>query len=84
MEIQIQKAIELSLASAKREEEGEPTTTSSSNENGSSDDSPRKTDDSELEQAIQLSQKELESRRKRQMEEDEMLQKALALSMSEK
>ena len=89
MEIQIQKAIELSLASAKRQEEGEQTTTSSSNENGSSDSSPHlaaaaSADDSELEQAIQLSQKELESHRKRQLEEEEMLKKALALSMSEK
>ena len=86
MELQIQKAIELSLASAKSEggeAEVDPTQRS---HNGSSDSSPQLATDAdrELEIALQLSQKELDSHKKRQMEEDEMLEKALALSMNEK
>ena len=80
MELQIQKAIELSLASAKKEggEEGEsPATPTPSSQNGSSDNSPQLATDQELEMALQMSQKELDSIKKRQMEEDEMLEKAL-------
>lgn len=87
MELQIQKAIELSLASAKKEggEEGEsPATPTPSSQNGSSDNSPQLATDQELEMALQMSQKELDSIKKRQMEEDEMLEKALALSMNDK
>ena len=89
MELQIQKAIELSLASAKREGGGggaESPTQISSNNGSSSDNSPQLATDAdrELEMAIELSQKEIESNKKRQMEEEEMLEKALALSMNEK
>ena len=84
MELQIQKAIELSLASAKRDggEGDSPTPTPNS---GPADISPPQVaTDEDLEMAIQLSQRELESHKKRQLEEDEMLEKALALSMNEK
>ena len=85
MELQIQKAIELSLASAKREGgEGESPTATPNSGPAPAGISPQVATDEDLEMAIQLSQRELESHKKRQMEEDEMLEKALALSMNEK
>ena len=84
MELQIQKAIELSLASAKREEGGEGESPTATPNSGPAGISPQVATDEDLEMAIQLSQRELESHKKRQMEEDEMLEKALALSMNEK
>ena len=83
MELQIQKAIELSLASAKREG-GEGDSSTATPDSGPAGISPQVATDEDLEMAIQLSQRELESHKKRQLEEDEMLEKALALSMNEK
>ena len=84
--MQIQKAIERSLREDGDEEE-EDMGHSPSPEIVSPDSSPQllaSDADKELELAIRLSQREFESQRKRQLKEDEMLERAIALSMNQK
>ena len=88
--MQIRRAIELSLESENKEGGEEVERDSPRSQNGSPESSPRPQlvsdadDDRELELAIQISQKEFESQRKRQLKEDEMLERAIALSMNQK
>ncbi len=92
MELQIQKAIELSLASAKpagseEGEEGTPppvTELPSGSESANGSAASKLNSDRELELAIQLSEKELERHKQKQEEEDETLKRVLALSLDEK
>ena len=87
MEMQIRRAIELSLESENKEGGEEVERDSPRSQNGSPESSPPQLvsdDDRELELAIQISQKEFESQRKRQLKEDEMLERAIALSMNQK
>ena len=87
--MQIRRAIELSLESENKEGGEEVERDSPRSQNGSPESSPPQLvsdadDDRELELAIQLSQKEFESQKKRQLKEDEMLERAIALSMNQK
>ena len=85
--MQIRRAIELSLESENKEGGEEVERDSPRSQNGSPESSPPQLvsdDDRELELAIQISQKEFESQRKRQLKEDEMLERAIALSMNQK
>jgi hypothetical protein len=99
LEVQIQKAIELSLASAKPPATHEPGTTTAATkatvdsdpgcdektpEAGSASSSVAAAATTDLDLAIQMSEKALQQHKQKQEEEDETLQKVLALSMNEK
>ena len=84
LEIQIQKAIELSLASQQQQQEPDQESQETRRPEILDNGEVVSGGDRELELALQLSQKELEDNKKKQEEEDEILKKILALSMSEK
>lgn len=86
MEIQIQRAIELSLSNDKsgQSETIENNTTDGTREPPGDGVPAANSADDDLAMALQMSKREEEELRRRQKEEEETLQKILALSMTEK
>lgn len=82
LELQIQKAIELSLATGGSDAGGIPEV--EANETSSSSGENRPEPEDELMAAIRLSKAEHEQSRQQQDEEDETLKRILALSLTEK